>query len=118
MDCSNFTLTKPVGTCGTRIWLGKKAGLTGNEILFVQYSLGGNLVTEATTPIIEGDDVFLDLTDPNKDFYNEYIASYSVWLSDAYLSDFKQINNGGVLHDGLILVFHGNTTQDIAIICE
>ena len=118
MSCQDFTLCKPVGHCGTRIFLGKNTNLTGNEILFVEYSMGGNPVTEATTPIIEGNNVFLDLTDPNKDFYNTHIASYKVWLSDAYMSDYKTLRNSEADHDGLILIFNGDTTQDIAVPCE
>ena len=115
MNCENFTLTKPVGNCGTRIWLGKNTSLTGNEILFVMYFLGGNEVVEATTPIIDGDDVFLDLSDPYVDYYNSHISAYYVWLSDAYLSEYKQLTNNGTNHDGLILMFNGSTSQDIAV---
>ena len=116
--CDNFTLCKPVGACGTRIWLGKNTSASVNDILFVKYYLGGNEVIEATTPIIEGTDVFLDLSDPYADFYNTHIPSYQVWLSDSYLSEYKLLTNEGSEHEGLILIFNGATSQDKAIICE
>lgn len=117
MDCTTFTKCKPVGRCGTRIWLGKNTSLTGNELLFIKYYLGNEEVIESVDPIIVGNDVFLDLTTPYIDFFNEYISSYFVWLSDAYLSDYKQLTNSSTLHDGLILTFNGSTYQDIAIPC-
>lgn len=116
--CENFTLCRAVGSCGTRIWLGKNSNANVLTNLFVKYYLGGNEVIKVTTPIIEGDNIFLDLTDPEADFYNSHIPAYYVWLSNGYLSDYMQLTNGGSQHDGLILIFNGNTTQDIAIVCE
>lgn len=104
-DCSNFTKTKPVGKCGTRIWLGT-ATTTGTESLFVKYLTNGDEIVEMTTPIIEGNDIFLDLTDPYIDFYNQY-NTYSIWLSDSngYYSDGIEITNNGVSHEGFIVTF-------------
>lgn len=104
MNCEDFTKTKPVGKCGTRIWLGT-ATTTGTESLFVRYVQNGDEIIEMTDPIIEGNDVFLDLTDPYIDFYTPYNTFY-VWLSDAdgYYSEGLQIENNG-LHDGFIVNF-------------
>ena len=116
--CENFTNTCKVGKCGAKLWLGTVANLTGNESLFVQYFLNGDEITEMTTPIIQGNDVFLDLTDPYLNFYSQY-NTYYVWLSDSngYYSDGTQIENNG-LHDGFIINF-GNvaTTHDRLVVC-
>lgn len=116
MNCNDFALSKPVGACSSRIWLGKNTSASANDILFVKYYLGGNEVVYSTTPIIEGDDVFLDMTDPYADFYNNHINAYYVWLSDAYRSDYKQLTNGGTDYNGFILIFSGTSTQDKVIL--
>ena len=104
-DCTSYTKTKPVGKCGGKIWLGTVSGLTGNESLFVQYFLNGDEVTDIVNPIIQGNDVFLDLTDPYVDYYNPY-KTYYIWLtnSNGYYSDNIQITNNG-LNDGFIVNF-------------
>lgn len=103
-NCDNFSKTKPIGKCGTRIWLGT-ATTTGDESLFVQYFLNGDEIVEMTTPIIEGNDVFLDLTDPYLNFYNQY-KTYYIWLSDSngYYSDGVSITNNGD-HEGFVVNF-------------
>ena len=117
-DCINFTKTLPVGRCGTRIWLGT-ATTVGTEALFVKYFINGDEVTEMTTPIIEGNDIFLDLTDPYVDFYNPF-NTYFIWLSDAsgYYSDGIQITNGA-LHDGFIVNFANisNNNDRLVVSC-
>jgi len=118
MDCDNFTKTKKVGKCGTRIWLGT-ATTVGTEALFVKYSTNGDEIIEMTTPIIEGNDVFLSLNDPYIDFYNPF-NTYFIWLSDAsgYYSDGIQITNNGTLHNGFIVNFANvSNNNDRLIIC-
>ena len=118
-NCSNFSKTNPVGKCGTKIWLGTNTGLTGDESLFVQYFLNGDEVTTMVTPIIEGNDISLDLTDPYVDFFNQY-KTYYVWLSDSngYYSDETPITNNGVEHDGFIINFGNvsNTHDQLVVI--
>ena len=118
MNCDNFTKTKKVGRCGTKIWLGT-ATTTGAESLFVKYSINGDEVIEMTTPIVDGNDVFLDLLDPYIDFYNPF-NTYFIWLSDAdgYYSDGIQITNNGTLHDGFIVNFANvSNNNDRLITC-
>ena len=109
-NCDNFTLTKKVGKCGTRIWLGTSTELTGDEQLLVTYFLNGDEVSVLSEPITEGNDVFLDLTDPYIDYYNQY-KTYYISLTDAnaYYSNGIQINNDG-LRDGFIVTF-GNVSN-------
>jgi hypothetical protein len=106
MNCDNFTKTKPVGKCGTKIWLGTRQNLTGDELLFVRYILNGDEVEVSTDPIIQGNDIFLDLTDPYIDFYSQY-NTYYIWLSDSngYNSDGLTIRNNKADHDGFIVNF-------------
>ena len=108
-NCDNFTLTKKVGKCGSKIWLGT-ATTTGTEELLVVYYLNGDEVAEMTTPIIEGNDVFLDLTNPYIDYYSQY-NTYYISLTDAngYYSDGIQIENDG-LNNGFIVTF-GNVSN-------
>lgn len=108
-NCDNFVKTKPVGRCGTRIWLGT-ASTTGTESLLVTYYLNGDEVSVMTTPIIEGNDIFLDLTDPYIDYYNAF-KTYFISLTDAngYYSNGIQITNG-VPRDGFIVTF-GNVSN-------
>lgn len=104
-NCDNFSKTKKVTKCGTRLWLGTASGLTGTEQLIVRYLTNGDEIIDLSQPIIEGNDVFLDLTDPSLDFYNQYYT-YFVNLSDAnaYYSDGIKIDNGGE-REGFIITF-------------
>jgi hypothetical protein len=115
-NCNTFTKTKPVGKCGTKLWLGTGT-FTGTETIFVKYYLNGDEVIEATDPIFEGNNIFLDLTDPYIDFYNSYNGSYYIWVSyNGYYSDGTQITNSGN-HDGFIVNFANvKVTHDRLII--
>lgn len=106
MNCDNFTKTKPVSKCGPKIWIGSKQGLIGDELLFVKYYLNGDEIEVSTTPIIQGNDIFLDLTDPYVDFYNPY-NTYYIWLSDSngYNSDGTPIRNNKTDHEGFVVEF-------------
>ena len=116
-NCTNCSKTKKIGKCGSKIWLGTASGLTGTEELLVTYFINGDEVSEMTTPIIQGNDVFLDLTDPYVDYYNPY-NTYYVSLTDAngYYSDGIDITNAGT-HSCFILTF-GNvgTTHDRLVV--
>lgn len=103
--CINFTNTLQVGRCGDKIWLGT-ATTVGSEMLIVTYWLNGDEVSDFFTPIIEGDDVFLDLSDPYQDYYSPF-NTYYVSLSDVsgYFQGGIQISNKGSLHDGFIVNF-------------
>ncbi len=85
--------------------------------VYLQFQNGDEII-DMFPPIIEGNNVFLDLTEPYPDFYNQY-NTYYVWLSDshAYYSDGIQVTNNG-LHDGFIINF-GNvaTTKMVANFC-
>jgi len=109
-NCDNCSRTKKVGKCGTKLWLGTVTGLTGTEELLVTYYINGDEVSEMTTPIIEGNDVFLDLTDPYLDFYSQYYTYY-ISLTDAngYYSDGIDITNDGT-HSCFIVTF-GNVSN-------
>lgn len=109
-NCDNFVKTKKVGRCGSKIWLGTVTGLVGTEQLLVTYFLNGDEISTLSEPITEGNDIFLDLTDPYIDFYNQY-KTYFVSLTDAngYYSDGIPINNGGN-RDGFIITF-GNLSN-------
>ena len=111
-NCENFSNTKKVGKCGLRIWLGTSTELTGSEELLVTYYLNGDEVSEVSTPIIEGNDIFLDLTDPYIDYYSQY-NTYYINLMDAngYYSDGLNITNGGLEHEGFIVHF-GNVSNN------
>ena len=103
--CINFTNTLQVGRLGSKIWLGT-ATTTGSEMLVVTYYLNGDEVSDFFNPIIDGNDVYLDLSDPYQDYYSSF-NTYYVNLTDAsgYYSDGIQISNKGILHDGFIVNF-------------
>jgi len=105
MECINFTNTLRVGRCGGRIWLGT-ATTTPSMMLLVTYYLNGDEVSDFFDPIIEGEDVFLDLTQPYEDYYNPF-NTYYISLTDTsgYFSNGTQIANGGTTHDGFIVHF-------------
>jgi len=115
-NCDNFTNTKKVGKCGGKLWLGT-ATTTGTEQLLVTYYTNGDEVSEMTTPIIEGNDIFLDLTDPYIDYYNPFVT-YFISLTDAngYYSDGISITNNGVLHEGFIVNFGNVATTNARIV--
>jgi hypothetical protein len=118
MNCDNFVKTKKVGKCGAKIWLGT-ATTTGTEQLLVTYFINGDEVSVLSTPIIEGNDVFLDLTDPYIDYYSQYYTYYiSLTDANAYYSNGIAIDNDG-LRDGFIVTF-GNVsnTHDRLVVTE
>ena len=78
-NCDNFTKTKPVTKCGSRIWLGTNSSLTGDEQLFVKKVINGEEDIVLVDPIIEGDNIFLDPSDPYLDYYNPYFTFF-IWL--------------------------------------
>ena len=116
MNCDQFTKTKKVGKCGTKVWLGT-ATTTGTEDLFVRYQINNDEVVIVTTPIIQGNDIFLDLTDPYVDFYHPY-ATYFIYLSDAngYYEEGITITNGGLVHEGFIVNFSNAPTDNDRLI--
>ena len=105
MECLNFTNTLRVGRCGSSIWLGT-ATTSGDEMLLVTYYLNGDEVSDFFTPIIDGNDIYLDLSDPYKDYYSPF-NTYYVSLTDVggYLSSGSQITNNGTTNDGFIIHF-------------
>ena len=104
-ECQNFTNTLKVASCGERIWLGTST-TTPSMMLLVTYYLNGDEVSDFFTPIIEGTDVFLDLTEPYPDYYNAF-NTYYISLTDTsgYYSNGTTIANGGNSHDGFIVHF-------------
>ena len=94
-NCTNCVKTKKVGKCGQKLWLGTAVGITTEQIL-VTYFINGDEVSEMTDPIIQGNDIFLDLSDPYFDYYNSF-KTYFISLTDAngYYSNPIPINNGG-----------------------
>jgi len=108
-NCDNFSLTKKVGKCGSKIWLGTATGITTEQLL-VTYFINGDEVSVLSAPIVDGNDIFLDLTDPYVDFYNPY-NTYFISLTDAnaYYSDGVLLTNDGT-HEGFIVTF-GNVSN-------
>ena len=104
-ECINFTSTLKIGRCGSRIWLGT-ATTTASMMILVTYYLNGDEVSDFFTPIIDGNDVYLDLTEPNKDYYSPF-NTYYISLTDTggYFSNGTQITNNGSTHDGFIVNF-------------
>ena len=109
-NCDNFVKTKKVGVCGSKIWLGTASGITTEQLL-VTYYINGDEVSVLSQPIVQGNDIFLDLTDPYIDYYNPY-NTYHISLTDAnsYYSDGVKITNG-VPRDGFIVTF-GNESNN------
>ena len=95
-NCTNCTKTKKVGRCGQKLWLGTASGITSAHQLLVTYFLNGDEVSDLVDPIIQGNDIFLDLSDPYFDYYNSY-KTYFISLTDAnaYYSNGIKINNDG-----------------------
>ena len=119
-NCDNYTATKKVGKCGTTIWLGTLPGylVTGTEQLLVTYFINGDEVSDFFTPIITGaGDIFLDLTDPYKDYYNPFVTYYiSLTNNYGYYSDGVQIFNDGN-RDGFIVTFgNASNTNDRLVV--
>lgn len=105
MECTNFTQTLRVARCGAKIWLGTATN-TPTMMLLVTYYLNGEEVSDFFTPILDGDNVFLDLTEPNPDYYSPF-NTYYISLTDTsgYFSNGTQITNNGTAHDGFIVNF-------------
>lgn len=104
-ECVNFTNTLIVGSCGDKIWLGTATFVEG-MMLTVTYYLNGDEISDFFTPIVDGDNIFLDLSDPYPDYYNAF-NTYYVSLTDTsgYFSGGVQLTNEGVSHDGFIVRF-------------
>jgi len=104
-ECINLTNTLRVGRCGDKLWLGT-ATTTASMMLLVTYYLNGDEVSDFFDPIIEGQDVFLDLTEPYPDYYSPF-NTYYISLTDTsgYFSNGTQITNNGTAHDGFIVNF-------------
>ena len=111
-ECVNFSNTLKVGSCGTRLWLGTATTL-GTEMLVVTYYLGGDEVSDFFYPIIEGEDIYLDLQEPYPDYYNSF-NTYYINLTDAtgYYSDGISITNNGTTHSGFIVNFSSAKNED------
>ena len=115
-ECINFTNTLRVGSCGDKIWLGT-AITTETMQLLVTYYLNGDEVSDFFDPIIEGSNVFLDLTTPYTDYYNPF-NTYYISLTDTsgYFSNGTQLANGGNSHDGFIVHFSSAKNADDRLI--
>lgn len=104
-QCDNFTKTLKVGRLGGSIWLGT-ATTTETMMILVTYYLNGDEVSDFFTPIIDGIDVYLDLTEPYPDYYSQF-NTYYVSLTDTggYFSNGTPITNNGTTHNGFIVNF-------------
>ena len=104
-ECINFTNTLKVGRCGGKIWLGT-ATTTASMELLVTYYLNGDEISDFFTPIIQGNEVFLDLSDPYNDYYSPFNTYYiSLTDTNGYYSNGTKITNNGTSHDGFIVHF-------------
>ena len=104
-ECSEFSRTLKVGSCGDRLWLGTAIYSAGMMVL-VTYYLNGDEISDFFEPIVEGDNIYLDMTEPNRDFYNPF-NTYYISLTDVsgYYSNGTQLTNEGTLYDGFIVNF-------------
>lgn len=82
--CEAFTCTEPVPTCINSLNLGEIPGAASTEaIIYVQYNIGGDEVITSQQVTLNGqDEAVLDMTTPNKDYYNQYIGIYKIWVTD------------------------------------
>jgi hypothetical protein len=105
-ECSEFSKTLKVGRCGDKIWLGTTDSYVVGMMILVTYYLNGDEVSDFFTPIVVGNNIFLDLTEPNKDFYNPF-NTYYISLTDVsgYYSNGTPITNEGTSHNGFIVNF-------------
>lgn len=105
-ECENYTNTLKVGRCGTRIWLGTYDSFVEGMQLLVVYYLGDEEISDFFEPIIEGNNVFLDLSVPGNDYYSPF-QTYYISLTDVsgYFSNGLKITNNGITHNGFIVNF-------------
>jgi hypothetical protein len=106
-ECSEFSRTLKVGSCGDKLWIGIYSEPLPNGIMIlVTYYLNGDEISDFFTPIREGNNVFLDMNEPNKDFFNSF-NTYYISLTDVsgYYSNGTPLTNEGTLHNGFIVNF-------------
>ena len=118
-ECLNFTKTLKVGRWGDKIWLGKANYLAGMMVL-VTYYLNGDEISDFFEPIVDGDNIYLDLSNPDEDYYNQY-KTYYISLTDTsgYYSNGIQMTNEGLTHDGFIVNFsNAENARDRLVIVE
>jgi len=119
--CESYRCTCPIATCINSLVLGNIADVNTDVYIFIQKQNGAEWIQAATSNA--SGTVILDMTDPSKDFFNQYDGLYKVWVTggNPYFCDEQKLSitiNGLTSYTYGITFFNSATNAIIGDIIE